>query len=265
MKFDRNTVLGFLLLAALFIGYFIYTNKGQEALRKQNEEKQARELAIQDSIAKLNKPIQDSLNKIADSASKLVKAGTFQDAASGKEELVIADNDVMQVAFTSKGGQPKWVKLKKFKNQDSTLVRLAGSDFDKISYTINTGNNKTDQTDDLFFQPGVLVKNPDGTSTITFALKSSDSASSSSITHQFILKKDDYMLDFNVKLDGADKLLTQGVMNLTWQYSAVQHSRNHLYRMKNKIRRLVMLLIMSLIIIQSLNAAIKILINQRNG
>ncbi|HKB44529.1 MAG TPA: membrane protein insertase YidC [Chitinophagaceae bacterium] len=233
MNLDRNTVLGFIILAALFIGYFIYTNKGQEALRKQNEEKQAREQAIQDSITKLNKPTQDSLNKITDSTLKIAEAGTFQNAVNGTEQLVYAENDVIRVAFTNKGGQPKWVELKNFKNQDSSLVKLAGSDFDKISYTIKTGENKTVQTGDLYFQPGAVVKNSDQTTTITFTLNSKDSASSASITHQFILKKNDYMVDFNILLNGADKLLGQGVMNLTWQYSAAQQESSISFEKQN--------------------------------
>jgi YidC/Oxa1 family membrane protein insertase len=233
MNFDRNTVLGFIILAALFIGYFIYTNKGQEALRKQNEETQVREKAIQDSIARLNKPKEDSLNKINDSTSKIVSAGNFQNAVNGTEQLTVVENDVIKVAFTNKGGQPKWVELKNFKNQDSSLVKLAGSDFDKISYTINAGDNKIAQTSDLYFQPGTLVKNPDGSSTVTFTLGSKDSASSSSIAHQFILKKNEYMVDFNVQLNGADKLLSQGVMNLTWQYTAAQQESSISFEKQN--------------------------------
>jgi len=233
MNFDRNTVLGFIILAALFIGYLIYNNKGQEALRKQNEEKQKRDLAIKDSIDNLNKPVQDSLNKITDSTLKVAKAGSFQDAANDTEQIVAVENDVIKVAFTNKGGQPKWVELKNFKNQDSSLVKLAGSDFDKISYVINTGNNKTDQTDDLYFQPAEIAKNPDGSTTVTFRLRSKDSTSSASIIHQFILKKNDYMLDFNVQINGADKLLSQGVMNLTWQYSAAQQESSFSYEKQN--------------------------------
>ena len=233
MNFDRNTVLGFIILAALFVGYLIYNNKGQEALRKQNEEKEKRDLAIKDSIDNLNKPVQDSLNKITDSTLKVAKAGSFQDAANDTEQIVAVENDVIKVAFTNKGGQPKWVELKNFKNQDSSLVKLAGSDFDKISYVINTGNNKTDQTDDLYFQPAEIAKNPDGSTTVTFRLRSKDSTSSASIIHQFILKKNDYMLDFNVQINGADKLLSQGVMNLTWQYSAAQQESSFSYEKQN--------------------------------
>ncbi len=32
MNFDRNTVIGFVVLAALFFGYFYYNNKEQASL-----------------------------------------------------------------------------------------------------------------------------------------------------------------------------------------------------------------------------------------
>ena len=35
MKFDRNTVLGFIVLAGLFFGYFYFTNQQQSEYRKQ--------------------------------------------------------------------------------------------------------------------------------------------------------------------------------------------------------------------------------------
>ena len=34
MKFDRNTVIGFVILAALFFGYFFYTNQEQTAYQE---------------------------------------------------------------------------------------------------------------------------------------------------------------------------------------------------------------------------------------
>ena len=60
MKFDRNTVIGFVILAALFFGYFFYTNQEQTAYRK--------EQARLDSIANANKPKPDTLAQKIDSA-----------------------------------------------------------------------------------------------------------------------------------------------------------------------------------------------------
>lgn len=228
MNFDRNTILGFVILAALFIGYFIYNGKEQAAYQK--------ERAIKDSIANIGKPKPDTIAQKIDSAradtiNKVTNAGSFKDAAIGTEELVYVENELFKIAFTSKGGQPKWVELKNFKSQDSSLVKLAGSDFDKISYPINTGDGKVAYTADLFFNKIDSVKNPDGSKTVSFTLKGDSSGSF--ITHQFLIKPDDYLLDFNVKMSGADKLLTQGVMNLNWQYSAAQQESSISFEKQN--------------------------------
>lgn len=219
MNFDRNTVIGFVVLAALFFGYFYYNNQQQAAYKK--------EQARIDSIANANRPKPDTLalkidSARADSIGKVANAGDFPTAANGTEQLVEVHTDLFKIVFTNKGGQPKWIELKKFKNMDSGHVKLAASDFDKISYPINTGVGKSASTSDLYFQPGTQVKNADGSTTVSFQLKSSDSLGSASIVHQYVVKPNDYMLDFDVQLNGADKLLEKGIMNLNWQYTAAQ-------------------------------------------
>ncbi len=231
MKFDRNTIIGFVVLAILFIGYFVYTSKEQAAVMKKK--------AIEDSIenAQHPKPRFDTLTSKTDSAkidsiNRKSNEGIFKNAGIDSEKLVYAENDLVKIAFTNKGGQPKWVELKKFKNQDSNFVRLASTDFDKIDYSINTSQNSSAPISDMFFSETDPVKTPDST-VITFVLKSKDSASHVTITHRFVLRKDDYMLDFTIQMNGADKLLTQSTMNLTWQYKAVQQESDLAFEKQN--------------------------------
>jgi len=226
MNFDRNTIIGFVILAALLVGYLVYNSKEQAAFQKKK--------AIEDSIANIGKPKPDTaVQRIdaakADTMNKLANAGNFGDAIKGTEQLIYVENELIKVAFTNKGGQPKWVELKNYKNQDSGFVRLAGSDFDKIGYSINTGSNKVAHTSDLYFNKIDSSKNADGSKTISFTLNG-DSATS--ITHQFILKPNDYLIDFNIQLNGAS-LLSNGVMNLNWQYSAAQQESSFSYEKQN--------------------------------
>jgi len=224
MNFDRNTVIGFVMLALLFFGYFYYNNKEQAAFKKNK--------AIQDSIANANKPKSDPLMQRADSlkvdsVAKFTSGGGFKSAVNGTEQIMTAGNELIQVAFTNKGGQPKWVELKNFKDQDGKPVRIASTDFDKVEYTINTSSNQSTGITNFFFQPGVVSKNQDGTTSVVFTLKA-DSASES-IEHRFTIKPDNYMLDFTVQMNGADKLLTQGKMNFTWQHAALKLERDLKY------------------------------------
>lgn len=222
MNFDRNTVIGFVVLALLFFGYFYFINKEQSATRQKK--------AIEDSIVNAQKPksVLDTLaeKKLAvtnDSIAKVTSAGHYQKAISGAEQIVFVENDVFKIAFTNKGGQPKWVELKNFKEHDSSLVRLAASDFDKIDYPINTASNQSAKIADLFFTAGDVISNGNEQS-ISFTL-SGDSAGPS-IVHQFVIKKNDYMIDFNMKMQGADQLLSQNVLNITWKSKAVQLERD---------------------------------------
>jgi YidC/Oxa1 family membrane protein insertase len=222
MNFDRNTVIGFIVLALLFFGYFYFINKEQAANRKVK--------AFEDSIAKAQQPkvILDTIaeKKIAaakDSIAKVTSAGQFQKNAIGTEQLLYLENDVFKIAFSNKGGQPKWVELKHFKNQNGTQVKLASTDFDKIDYPVNTASNQSANIKDLYFSPGIITEKGD-TKSITFTL-TSDSAGPS-ITHQYTLKKDNYMIDFNIKLNGADKLLSQNKLNIVWYSKALQLERD---------------------------------------
>jgi YidC/Oxa1 family membrane protein insertase len=233
MKFDRNTVIGFTLLGLLLVGYFWMNIKNQ---RKYQME-QAKEQARIDSINKTKIPKVDSTTaKIdslrADSAEQASKAGNYQHAVHGTEKITVVTNDVLKLSFTNKGGRVKFVELKNFKTSDSNLVKLAGTDFDKISYHISTGENKVADIADFYFNDPVQSTNPDGSVIISFTLLSSDS-SGASVKHIYTIRKDDYMIDFNVEMNGAAKMLPGGVMNLVWNYKAVAQESDFAYDQQN--------------------------------
>ena len=212
MGMDRNTVIGFVLLAVLFFGYFYYTRQGQLALEKDKQH-------IQDSINRANPKANIPVAKV-DSVKKDSAAipSAFQnDSTPNVEELATLENSVLKITFTNKGGQPKIVELKKFKTFDGKPLLLQNGTFNKISYPVNTGVNQTAQTADLFFKPGQVT----GTSknSLSFTLHN---ASGQTIEHQFTLPEDSYMLDFNIVFNGADKLITQNKINLNWNSQANQ-------------------------------------------
>jgi len=161
--------------------------------------------------------------KPADSLKPIAQAGQLIQAGSAEEKLTVMENDLMKVTFTNKGAQPRYVILKKYLSNDSLPVQLAGQPTDRLSYLLNTGNNSTANTADLYFSNAEVVKGADGSQTLVYKLADS---SGRSITHQFTLKKDDYMLDWTVNLNGADKLVSQNSLNMVWQTRAMQHEND---------------------------------------
>jgi YidC/Oxa1 family membrane protein insertase len=234
MKFDRNTIIGFLLLGILFIGYFVVINKDQKATQK----KRAEALAVQaqkDSAENAKRIIADSANRRKnDSALNAAKAVAFRQTGDTTEKTVTIDNSLIRVTFTNKGGQLKQVELKKYKGQDSNWVKMGASGFDKISYPINaaTGANQYANTSDLIFSKMDSSAATDGSKMVSFTL-SLDSAGTTSITHEYIVKKDDYLIDFSVRMRGAERLLSGGTMNLNWQYEAAQQEKGINYEREN--------------------------------
>ncbi|MGH2646659.1 MAG: membrane protein insertase YidC, partial [Ginsengibacter sp.] len=216
---DRNTVIGFVLLGLLFIGYIFYNSEGKQALEKQQRH-------VQDSIDRLKPKRDTSLNTtkvIKDLSSQDSGEANIKQDTSGKEEFFTLENKVLKITFTNKGGQPKKVELKNFKTFDNKPLILLDGNLSNISYTINAGNNQTAQTSDLLFSSTGSQKSADGKETISFNLQSKDGQK---IEHQYILSPDDYMIGFNISLNGVNKLITQNTLNLTWQSKADKQEKD---------------------------------------
>jgi YidC/Oxa1 family membrane protein insertase len=220
MGMDRNTVIGFVLLALLFFGYFYYSQQGKLAAEQQKQH-------IQDSLNRLKPKVDTTLKLQAAADSLAVKkdsslSGLMQDT-TGKEQLITVENKLLKITFSNKGGQPKTIVVKDFKTFDGKPLILQDGSFNNISYAINTGNNQTAQTSDLLFTPSAVQTTPDSSQIISFSLKTN---SGESIEHQYIIKPDDYMIGFNIKLNGANKLVTQNTLNLLWQAKATKMEKD---------------------------------------
>src|SRR5688500_12350596 len=109
MNMDRNTVIGFVLLALLLFVYLFTSTKNTKELQSQQQQKT-------DSIDRVQR-IKDSIARAKDTVavnSTTVDSGQL--AIRGVEQLTVVENEVVKVTFTSKGGQPKQVELKKYKS-----------------------------------------------------------------------------------------------------------------------------------------------------
>jgi YidC/Oxa1 family membrane protein insertase len=223
MGFDRNTVIGFLLLMGLLGGYIYFAQRGQYAALK---EKQRRE----DSIRKVQASLVDSTKikdelKRQDSVAKVQVSGDFTGAASGTEQLTVVENDLLRITFTNKGGQPKQVELKKYKAWDGGPLLLLNGDFNKLSFQINTTNNQAAQTADLYYTGGEVVKQGQD-QIVRYILKDS---TGKGIEQEYIIHPDDYRIDLNVKLNAVDKLLSQNTLNVLWQVQSNQQEKDIKY------------------------------------
>ena len=142
MGMDRNTVIGFILIGALLIGMFIINSKGR--LAYEGEQKR-----IADSIAAARSKADTSTTAsihTADTTHVIALQSDF--GGTGDAAMVTMENEVLKVTFSSKGAHPVRVELKKYTRYNGEQVVLQQGDFNKLSYDINTGINKTNNTED---------------------------------------------------------------------------------------------------------------------
>jgi len=218
MNFDRNTVIGFVLLAVLFFGMFYFNSKDQAAAAKKQQETAGKTPQQTTPPSKKDSLVNDSLPPATASAA-------FQQAAG--ETTTVVENEVLRITFSNRGGQPRLVELKNFKGKDSAgAVKLSSTAFDRINYLVVPEANKTANVADLYFQGPEILKSADGNQQVRFTIQKQEGAS---ISHVFVLKKNQYLIDFNVEVSGANQLFTNNTLNLVWQNQALQLQKDLKY------------------------------------
>jgi len=217
MNTDKNTIIGFVLLAGLFFMYFWYTNKQQTDLatyKKHFDDSVAMIKATAEKAAALKNPIN------ADST----KAGIAQSVDSVKETFTYLENEVVKVKLSNKGGQVVGVTLKNYTNYKKEKVYLGDSS--SLNYPINIGNNQTVQINQVLFPTTTILPTENGIQKIEYSFTT---PSGKTVHHQFALQPNKYNIDFNIKLDGTDQLLTNNQVNLIWDVHSYQQERTSIY------------------------------------
>lgn len=218
MGMDKNTVIGFVLIGALLIAMFVINSRSNQAYMLEKQR-------IEDSIA-ATKPKVDTAALVKDAvvldsllAAKHQLPAAFITDSANKERFDTLENELLQIVFTNKGGQPEQVEIKQYKDYKGDPVILKSSEFNKLSYRINTGENKTSETGDIAFVSSSKTVNADKSQSVTYVLK--DSAGKE-IRHEYSLKPGSYLVDFNLVMNGADKLVSQNTIDLVWRTETPQ-------------------------------------------
>ncbi len=231
---DKNTILGFVLIAAILIGFSV--------LNRPNEEEIARQKAYNDSITRVQlaqqeveKQAQVQQNITAentavasDSASmeKFLNAhGDFKSSVYGEEQLFVLENELVKITLSNKGGKVIAAELKNYLSQDSLPVKLFNPEEADFSFTMALRNNHIVNTSALYFKPiSAITKDEAGNQKITFRLQSDADAY---FDFTYTLPADDYMLDFVVSSKEVNTIMPLGsnYMIVNWDTKIRQQEK----------------------------------------
>jgi YidC/Oxa1 family membrane protein insertase len=219
---DKNTIIGFVLIFAVLIGFSYLNRPSQEQLEYQRRYQDSiaavaqSQLAEQQANAILEQQAKDALvtENVSDSlyqSGLQAQYGDFAVAAQGYEEFITLENELMVLKLTSKGGRVYSVQLKDFTNYKDEPLYLFDGDEANFSTTLVTNNNRIVNTGDLYFE--VTDKNP---LQATLRLKAGEDAS---IDFVYTLHPDDYMVDFNIVPHNLQNHVSAGTgtLDILWQ------------------------------------------------
>ncbi|MCL6523160.1 MAG: membrane protein insertase YidC [Thermoflavifilum sp.] len=219
---DRNSVIGFILLSLLVVGYLYYNQQAQE--------KYARFKAEQDSLTRaatavvpdssLHHP--ESLSHASDSLAGILPT----QASQGVEQLDTIDNGVLQIVFTNKGGIPQQVILKHYQTYTGKPLLLKGNPYDKLAFNIPAINALPLQTDAYYFQLDSLQQLPDHSYQISYRLPLS--SPNQYLEYHYFIRPQDYRIDWQVKLVGLNQFIpaSDQHIDLLWQAQANHQERD---------------------------------------
>ncbi|HLP05654.1 MAG TPA: membrane protein insertase YidC [Paludibacter sp.] len=219
---DKNTILGFVLIALIIIGFSVLNSPSKKEL--------AREAHYNDSIARVEKakaaslPATASLNQADtlaanDSSEASADAyGAFSPSALGENKLYTIENELIKLTVSSKGGRICKAELKKFQTHDSLPLILFNEQESAFGFTLTTNNSRVLNSSNLYFEPvSGITKDAKGNQTLVLRLKTTENAY---IDFAYTLPANNYMLSFGIKATNMNLVMPAGTNSLDMQWNA---------------------------------------------
>ena len=211
---DKNTLVGFTLIAAVLIGFSIYNRPSQEEMERAQR--------YQDSIQAIAQ--QEAAMREAEAAAQSAQALTldstslFFGANQGTEQFTTLENNLVKVTFSNKGGRVVSATLKDYNNQQGEPLTLFNEEESAMNFAFE-GKNENILTEDLFFQPMNVTD-----STVTMRLQTTGAGY---IDFAYRLLPETYMVDFNVRAQGMQNFFPAALktVNIDWFQRARQQEK----------------------------------------
>ncbi|MBF4484057.1 membrane protein insertase YidC [Flavobacterium sp. CSZ] len=235
-KFDLNSIIGFVLIFGILV-WIMYQNQPSD--KEIAAEKAKKELvAKQEAQAKGNKTKTAVLPVAATTPGDTVQLAQLQKTLGGfaysatlpsaKEGFTTIENDKIKLKIANKGGYIVEATLKEFKRFEKNsgqLVELIKDNNSNLNIQLQTTDNRTLNSKDLYFEP-TLTKN--GTDQIlTMRLKA---GANEFLEYKYVLKSNEYLVGFDIRSQGLNKVLNSSKpLDLQWDLRTFRNEKSISY------------------------------------
>lgn len=229
---DKNTIIGFILIAVILFGYTWSSQPSKEQLA---------ERARQDSIALVQENKAKALEKkqAAQQQAAIANAqedttALFHSALNGVAEGITLSNSKVALTFNSKGAIVEKAVIKNYRSNEKQIKDKSKTAKDEVTYiTLFDGADQSlnytliakdanIQTKNLYFTPTNVSD-----TTVTFT---ADAGAGKTITISYVLGKG-YMLHMKMQTTGMEGLFapSTNTMEINWQDKARQQEKGYTF------------------------------------
>ena len=222
---DKNTWIGFLLIAAIIVGFTMLNRPSKEELAaRQHVQDSLRLVQIAEREAqRLSDSLQFVAGQTATEADTVTAEqqqermqaayGTFAAAAQGEEQFVTLQNGKVRLTLSTRGGAIKHAELLEYHASGDSInpLSLFRGDESAFGFTLITANNRILQTGNLFFTP-IASERPDK------AIMRLETASPDAWLDFVYELSDNYMVHLSIEAHNMQTELAQNINSLELQW-----------------------------------------------
>ncbi len=226
---DKNTIIGFLLIAALLFGYSWLNQPTQEELaqaRYNDSIATVQAIELQKMLDAKQEPITEVLDSVGLETKIKSQYGVFSQASQGESEKISLSNNLLDLEFNTKGGALSKATLKEYSRYDSLPVVLFDENDNEFGFIFKS-SGRVVYTKDLYFTPQLTSD-----TTLVMTLTSDEG---SKFNIKYTLPSDSYMVDVQITQEGMEKVLPHNMTNLdfTWEQKLRSQEKGRTFEERN--------------------------------
>ena len=226
---DKNTWIGFLLIAAIIVGFSFVNRPSEEELaeRKRVQDSialvQAQEIEAKLISEQITAQLQaeQATNTPAEDLKQQLAAvyGPFADAAQGQEGLITLENEKVRIGIAYRGGRVAKAELKEYKAYGDSINNLClfQNEESTLNFTLVTNSNRILATQNLYFVAASKTTDAEGNTTLTMRLNTN--IEDCYLDFVYTLPANDYMVGMSIQPHNMQLALAQNMSSIEMQWN----------------------------------------------
>ncbi|WP_396138003.1 membrane protein insertase YidC [Flavobacterium sp.] len=239
-KLDINSIIGFVLISGILLWMLYANTPSAEELKEQEKkelvEKQAKEAKPAKTVTPTTVVTPADATQTAAAQTQLGSFGYSATLPSATDAVTEIKNEVLSLKISNKGGyivDATVLGFEQFEKNSKKAVQIIKDQNASLDITLNTADNRTLHTKDMFFEPKLTTEGKN--QVVTLQLKAGPNQF---LEYRYVLKPNEYMLDFAIRSQGLEKVVnTAKPLDLVWQLKSYRNEKSVSY--ENRYTELV--------------------------